>query len=143
MLGEKIYELQGKITSTRVVPALDTHNPLGLQSPVRMETTFQGQGRLLGQNVTDIGTYYAAPQQDGTLFGEGQGIVMAQDGSTLSWHGNGRGKPTGKGLGATWRATVYYLTQSQKFAALNNVPCVIEWEVDENGNAKGSAWEWR
>jgi len=43
MLGEKIGEMSGKINSQRVLP-----NPSG--GP-KMETSFQGNGSLLGTNV--------------------------------------------------------------------------------------------
>ena len=45
MLGEKIGEMSGKINSQRVLP-----NPSG--GP-KMETSFQGNGSLLGTNVRE------------------------------------------------------------------------------------------
>src|SRR5262249_40104372 len=72
MLGEMIGEETGKITGTRVLPS-EGGGP-------KVETSFQGTGRYLGIEVTDIGTYWAVMRPDGTLYGEGQGVVMAKDG---------------------------------------------------------------
>ncbi len=58
MLGEKIGEMSGKINSQRVLP-----NPSG--GP-KMETSFQGNGSLLGTNVRETGTYWTVMKKDGS-----------------------------------------------------------------------------
>ena len=65
MLGEKIGEMSGKINSQRVLP-----NPSG--GP-KMETSFQGNGSLLGTNVRETGTYSTVVRPDGTLDGKVKG----------------------------------------------------------------------
>ena len=40
-----------------------------------MEVTFEARGRLCGVDTTDMGTYVATVQQDGSLLGEGQGLI--------------------------------------------------------------------
>src|SRR5438309_1221459 len=115
MLGEKIYELQARITSVRVLPPEDGGTP-------RLEMSYQGTGKILGVEVTEMGTYQAATQPDGTMMGEGNGVLMTKKGETISWHGTGRGRPTGKGMGASWRGAVYYRTTSAKLARLNGFP---------------------
>src|SRR5438093_13752832 len=83
MLGEKIGGAEGKVTSQRVLP-----NPGG--GP-KMETSFQSKGTLLGTNITETGTYWAIVRPDGTLYGEGQGVVMAKDGKMATWDRTRRG----------------------------------------------------
>jgi hypothetical protein len=135
MLGEKIYETTAKITGRRVLPD-EGFGP-------SVEVSFEGTGKVLGLEMTEIGTYTSFLRADAkTLCGEGQGIAMSKDGEVAKWHGFGVGKP-GKGLGASYRYTVMYETPSKKLARLNEVLLIGEWEVDENGNAKGVAFEWK
>jgi len=132
MLGEKFHDLTGKITGVRVLPG-DI-----------LETSFQGAIKVLGIDGTDIGTFTAVLQPNGFIRGEGQGVSMMSNGESFTWRGQGIGKPTGKGLGASYR---YGITMSvpptSKLAKLNGVYGVGEFEVDELGNVKGATWEWR
>ena len=136
MLGDKIHELQARITSVRVLPAEAGSTP-------KVEISYQGKGKILGVEVTEMGTYCSITQADGTMFGEGNGILMTKRGETISWRGQGRGRSTGKGLGANWRGAIYYTATSSKLARLNGVPAIFEWETDEEGNGRGSMWEWK
>src|ERR1041385_7999369 len=61
MQGEKIIEETGQVTSQRVLP-----NPGG--GP-KMETSFRANGKLLGVEATDTGTYWSMVRPDGSLFG--------------------------------------------------------------------------
>ena len=81
MLGEKIGEGTGKVTSRRVLP-----NPGGAP---KMETSFEASGKLLGVDETETGTYWSAVRPDGTLYGEGQGILMGKGGEVATWVGSG------------------------------------------------------
>ena len=79
MLGEKLGGETGKVTSQRVLA-----NPGGAP---KMETSFQATGTLLGASETNVGTYWAVVRPDGTLYGEGQGVVMGKGGEMASWGG--------------------------------------------------------
>jgi hypothetical protein len=133
MLGEKFQTITAKITGTRVLP--------GELGP-KLEVSFQGTGNIYGADTTEMGTYTSVMQPSGALFGEGQGIATTNEGESLSWKGFGMGKPTGKGLGASYRYAITFQTTSTKLARVNGLVAVGEWEVDENGNCKGTAWEW-
>ena len=135
MLGEKFQEHTGKVTGVRVIPG-DEHAPA-------VETSFQGIGKVYGIDVTEMGTYVSRLTDAGVFHGEGQGIAMTKDGEVISWKGTGVGKPTGKGLGTSYRYSLTFQTSSQKLAKLNSLLAVGEWEVDENGNTKGAGWEWK
>ncbi len=136
MLGEKLYDITGKVTGQRVLPG-------NTPGDVKVEVSFQGTGKLLGIDTLENGTYQANMKAPGVLFGEGQGLTLTKDGEPLTWFGTGIGRPTGKGMAASWRGSIYYTTASQKLARLNGVAVVFEWEVDEQGNAKGAGWEWK
>ena len=134
MQGEKICEESGKVTSQRVLP-----NPGG--GP-KMETSFQAQGTLLGVNETDTGTYCSVVRPDGTLHGEGQGIVMGKDGDMATWIGQGVGTIKKDGS-VSYRGAVYYQTSSARWSRLNGVAAIYEYEVDPQGNTRAQFWEWK
>jgi hypothetical protein len=134
MLGDKIGEGSGQVTSQRVLP-----NPGG--SP-KMETSFRGAGTLLGVNFTENGTYWATMRPDGTLYGEGQGIVIGTDGDAATWVGQGVGTIQ-KGGAVSYRGAVYYQTTSPKWARLNSVAAVFEYQVDSQGRTHSQLCEWK
>jgi hypothetical protein len=134
MLGEKIGESTGKVTSQRVLP-----NPGG--GP-KMETSFQASGKLLGVDETETGTYWAVVRSDGTLFGEGQGVIMGKEGDMATWVGQGVGT-IGKGGAVSYRGAIYYQSASPKWSRLNSVASVFEFEVDAQGNSRSQLWEWK
>ena len=134
MLGEQIGEEKGKITGQRVLP--------NVNGAPAMETSFRATGKILGVAGTTTGTYSAHMRPDGTLYGEGQGIFMAEDGGAASWKGSGIG--TLKAGGAvSYRGAIYYQSTQQKLARLNGCAAVYEYDVDAEGNTVGKSWEWR
>ena len=92
------------------------------------------QGKSLGVDTVEVGTYESVMTPAGVLNGKGQGFVRSSDGNALMWMGPGVGKPTGKGLADSWRCTWIMQTMSSRWSRLNGVVGVGEWEVDENGN---------
>jgi hypothetical protein len=136
MLGEKRYELTGKVTGQRVLAG----TTLG---DVKLEVSFQGTGRVLGIDTLESGTYEASMKAPGALFGQGHGLSLTRDGEAVTWFGTGIGRPTGKGMAASWRGAIYYTTQSAKLARLNGCATVFEWDVDEQGDARGTTYEWK
>lgn len=135
MLGEMIGETRGKVTGNRVMPS-EGHAP-------KVETSFQESGKLLGVEITDMGTYFSVVRAVGGLHGEGQGVTMTKDGEMASWKGQGVGRFTGRGSAVSFRGAIYYQTTSAKLARLNNIAVVFEYETDENGNTHGKFWEWK
>jgi hypothetical protein len=135
MLGELLGEGSGKTTALRVLPSEG-------QGP-KLEVSIQGRSKLLGVEGTDMWTYWQVLRPDGTLFGEGQGVTMTADGEVVRWTAQGVGRPTGRGMGAVYRSSLYAQTSSPKLARLNSVVVVAEYAVDENGNYRYQAWEWK
>lgn len=134
MLGEKLGEELGQLTGTRVLP---TENG----APV-VEVSFEANGTLFDEHVSDIGTYRSVLRPDGTLYGDGQGVIMTESGAGITWKGNGVGQFTGRGNGVRWRGAIYFQTASEKFARLNKAPGIFEFETDETGKAESKTWEW-
>ena len=134
MLGERIGEGRGRVTTQRVLP--------NLGGGPKMETSFQSSGSLLGVADTETGTYVAVVRPDGSLFGEGQGITMSRDGDVLSWVGQGVGTLQ-KGGAVSYRCAVYCQTTSPRWARLNSLAVLFEFEVDSEGNTRGEFFEWK
>jgi hypothetical protein len=134
MLGEKIAEATGRVTGQRVLPN-DGTGP-------RMETSFQATGKLLGVNVSETGTYWAVVRPDGTLYGEGQGVVMGKNGEAATWVGSGVGTMKKNGS-VSYRGAVYYSTATRRWARLGRIAVVFEFEVDPQGTSKAQLWEWK
>jgi len=134
MLGEKIVEGSGKVISQRVLPS--TGGSPG------METSFKGKSTLLGVEATETGTYTSVLRPDGTLHGEGQGIVMSKAGDSATWAGQGVGTLRQDG-GISYRGAIYYQSASAKWSRLNGVAAVFEYEVDAEGNTRSQLWEWK
>jgi len=134
MQGEKVGESSGKVTSRRVLP-----NPGGAP---KMETSFEGSGKLLGVDEKEIGTYWSIVRPDGSLYGEGQGVIMGKDGDMASWVGQGVGTIKKDGA-VSYRGAVYYQSASPKWTRLNSVAAIFEYEVDGQGNTRSQLWEWK
>jgi hypothetical protein len=134
MLSEKIGEMSGKITSQRVLSVAG--------GGLKMETSFQGNGALLGVNFKETGTYWTIVRPDGTHYGEGQGVMMLKDREMATWTGHGVGV-TKKDGSATYRGAIYFQTMPPKWARLNKVAVLFEYEVDAEGNTHSEYWEWK
>jgi hypothetical protein len=77
MLSELIYEGSGKITGQRVLEV-----EAGIP---KLETSISGNGRFKTEKVSvdikEIWTYWSIQKLDGTLYGEGKGVLTTKDGS--------------------------------------------------------------
>ena len=135
MLGEQIGEETGQITAMRVLPAED--------AGPRVEVSFQSSGTLLDAHVNDMGTYISVTRPDGTLFGDGQGIAMTEDGEVATWRGAGVGRFTGQGGAVSWRGAIYFQTTSERLARLNGIAVVFEFETDQSGKVAVKTFEWK
>ena len=135
MLGEQIGEVTGQITGMRVLPD-EGHG-------AKVEVSFQQSGTLLGVHVNDMGTYVSVTRPDGTLFGNGQGVTMTEDGEMATWRGQGVGRFTGRGGAVSYRGAVYFQTTSERLARLNSMAVVFEYETDESGKTTAKDYEWK
>lgn len=134
MLGDLLGEELGETTAMRVLPS-DNGQPA-------MEVSFQAVGTLLNAAVRDIGTYESFVRPDGTLIGDGQGIIMTNEGETVTWHGQGVGHFTDTG-GVNWRGAIYYETAAARFADLAGAVGVFEFDTTEEGKVAGKVFEWK
>jgi len=132
MLGEQVGEEKGRITGKRVLET--TPQP-------KLEISFEGKGTILGIEHKSIGTYWSVMQPNGFLYGEGNGVIMTQEGHA-SWKGSGVGRITERGT-TSYRGTVYYQTNVERLRRLNGIAVVFEYETDENDNTTSKSFEWK
>jgi hypothetical protein len=134
MLGERLGESAGKFTSTRVLPTE------GQQ--IKLEISFQGQGTLLGQPITDFGTYVQTVRAAGVFHGEGHVLMMTPGGEIADWVGGGVGRPIGAGFKATFGVYGAFHSAQGALARLVAAATAIEYEVEEDGSYRWQLWEW-
>lgn len=134
MLGDKLGEASGKFTSIRVLPTE------GQQ--IWLEVSFQGRGTLLGQEISDTGTYRQTIRPEGVLYGEGHVLMMSPTGDFADWVGGGVGRPTGPGYQASFGVTGSFHSATGVLAAVTEVADVIEYEVEEDGRYHWTMWAW-
>ena len=137
MLGEKLGELQGKVTGQRVLSS-EGAGP-------KMETSFEIRGAILGVEAAMLGTYWSTVRPDGSLYGECpmQGILTTAGGEVGTWTAAGVGRFTGKGTAVSFRGAIYFQRVPQQLARISQVAVLYEWEVDEQGNCKTPLVEWK
>jgi hypothetical protein len=63
-------------------------------------------------------------------------------GDAIAWKGSGLGAFKEHGA-ISYRGILYYQTTSAKFARLNTMAGIFEYEVDPQGNTHTKVWEWK
>lgn len=132
MIGEMLSERSGKRIVRRVL-SID---------PLHVEVTFEDAGKLLGVDSNGMGTYHSTVKADGSLYGEGVGSYITQDGDVVTWKGSGIGTLK-KGGNVSYRGIIYFQTASAKLARLNSVGGAFELETDAEGKMHSKMWEWK
>ncbi|HTW44414.1 MAG TPA: hypothetical protein VMD58_02620 [Acidobacteriaceae bacterium] len=132
MLGDQIGESNGRRIVRRILST----------EPPTAEVSFEDSGSMLGVSTTGTGTYTSVVRPDGSIFGNGQGLIITPDGDGITWTGTGLGK-FGPGGSVSYRGMLFYRTTSQKLAKLNNMCGAFEYEVDPAGNTSAKVWEWK
>lgn len=132
MIGEQIGQSKGKRVVRRVL-SID---------PLTVEVSFEDSGTMLGVATSGLGTYTSEGRPDGSVHGEGQGLMMTTEGEAITWTGTGVGK-FGAGGAISYRGMLFFRTASQKLARLNNACGAFEYEVDAAGNTTSKVWEWK
>jgi hypothetical protein len=134
MLGDLLYDEQGQVTGTRVLTSGS-----GL---TRLETSFRAAGTLNGVHHEDVGTYESLVSPDGTLIGNGHGLLVTADGAMATWTGLGTVR-TLEGGRVSIRGAVVYQTTDQRLARLNGACGVFEHEMDTDGKTDTKIWHWK
>jgi hypothetical protein len=132
MIGEQISESKGRRLVRRVLSV----------DPPTAEVSFEDTGKMLGVSTNGLGSYTSVVRPDGSIHGNGQGLLMTPDGDSVTWTGTGLGKfgPDGS---VSYRGMLFFRTTSQKLARVNNTCGAFEYDVDPAGNTVSKVWEWK
>jgi hypothetical protein len=135
MLGELLGELNGKIVGQRIV----AHHEGG---KLKIERTMESKGKILGQEVTLLATFWAMERPQGGMFSRGQGVLMTKDGGKAIGRGAAISVPS-KGGGWSMRGSRYFQTATPALKRLNEVMVAFEIEISPDGMVKDKWWEWK
>ena len=135
MLGELIYEETGTVTGTRVVESSGDET--------KVEVDLQTQGSIQGVNQTCLWTYWSITRADGSIHGEGLGIMTTEDGDVIRLKGSAVAQAGGPGSGIAYRGSIYFHTTSPRFSHLNSLAGVHEYDVGGDGNTSAKVFEWK
>ena len=133
MLGEQIGQTNGRLSGRRVLES---------EGSPKVEVSFTEQGKLLGLDVQVVTTYWATMRPDGTLYGQGQGVVMASNGEGSTFVGSGVGRLK-EGGGARFTGALYFQSASATLSRLNGIALVFEHEEDAEDNCRTTLTEWK
>jgi hypothetical protein len=134
MLGERLGESSGKFTGVRVLPSEG--------GQIWLEVSFQGRGTLLGQEITDTGTYRQTIRPGGVLAGDGHLVIMTAAGDVADWIGGGVGRPTGPGYQASFGVWGSFASATGELSRVAEVADVSEYEVEADGSYHWTMWAW-
>jgi hypothetical protein len=135
MLGEILYEEKGKTIGIRVLSSEG--------GEATVEVTLQTQGRIQGMEESSLWTYWSKTRSDGSIYGEGKGIMTTKDGDVVKLTGSGAAKSRGADGSIHYRGAVHFHTASPKLSKLNGCAGVFEYDVDSEGNTAAKVWEWK
>ena len=135
MLGELLYEETGQVTSIEVLPPED--------GGVSLKVSLQAAGTIQGVAHTSIWTYTSTTRTDGSIFGQGRGVLTTADGDVVHLLGRASDQSGGPGSTIRYRGAFHFQTTSETFSRLNGVAAVFEYDVEADGSsAKAKVWEW-
>ena len=134
MLGDLLYEETGNVTGIRVLPPEE--------GAAVLEVGLRAAGRIQGVEHTSIWTYTSTTRADGSIFGQGRGVLTTADGDVVHLVGRASDHSRGPGSPTRYRGAFHFQTNSEKFARLNGIAAVFEYDVEADGSTKGKIWEW-
>ena len=133
-LGELVLEDSGQITGIRVL-STDA-------SGTTLELNLQLSGTIRGVGQNTLWTYTMLQRPDGSLYGQGNGVLTTVNGDVIHLIGSGSGKANPGG-------TVRFCTMLHPHGAtgqnadLNAIGLAGECEVAADGTATNKCWEWK
>jgi hypothetical protein len=130
MLGE----MTGKVVNRRIL-----HH---YGAELKVETTMESKGTLLGEEVTLLATFWSKERPHGGTFAMGHGIVTTKTGGKVVAKGSGISVP-GTGPGLHMRGARYMQTDIPALSRLNNVVGMFEVEISPDGAVKDKMREWK
>jgi hypothetical protein len=136
MLGEKIGDERGKVTSRRILPGDDYRF-------VKMEISFESQITVYGMAGMAFGTYTVFERIPGQMYGEGQGVYMTNDGESAIWNGHGVGFGQADGSIKFAASIAFQANTTGKLARLAQCLVLVEHTAAADGTITSTLHEWK
>ena len=134
MLGDLLYEE----TSTD----MQVHELGSDESGDKVEVELQTEGEIQGVPCSSKWTYWSLTRPDGTIYGEGKGVMTIEGGDVINLTGTGACPAVGEDGSISYRGAIYFDTDSEKFASLNGGVGVHEYNASPDGTATTKVWRW-
>jgi hypothetical protein len=132
-LEKLLYEGKGKQTQLRILNANGAAKASGNDN---------GKFKDLDLDSTNFWTVSTVFESDGTEIGQGNGIMLAQDGQIVNYTTSFTGKP--KNSGRSIRGSLSFQTDSQgTVSSLDDMVAVLEFDSDAAQNYSLKLWEWK
>ena len=134
-LGELLIEETGTITSVRVLPST--------AEGANYEIGLTANGELRGSKYTTNWTYTQTVRNDGTVIGGGDGVMTTECGNSIFLKGSGSAVGADSAGAIPFRVINHFHTHSEKFADLNGIAVVGEYDVSAEGTTNAKMWHWK
>ena len=131
-LGKLLYKGDGKQTGVRILNAKGS-----------IEASGNDNGKFEGSDLksTNFWTVKTVLEFDGTEIGEGNGLMLVEDGEIVFYTTSFTGSPNNSGRSI--RGSVNFQTGSTgTLSSLDDKVGVVELEFDANLNYSLKIWEW-
>lgn len=140
VLGEKLFEEVGKVTSTRVV---SVHPVEGVKMEVSFASEIKGIGNFPSGRNLGSGTMTQYPH--GSTNAEYRGVVTTAEGEHFMWWAHEKGRMTEQeGEKVKSIVIVSGVTNSQKLSWMNKLVVAIDNEFDPSVQQfRGIGYEWK
>ena len=109
----------------------------------KVEICAQGVGTIRGVAETSMYTYTQLQRPDGSIYGEGRGIITTKDGDVIVVTATGSGKVPAPGGAIKFRTMVHVQSAPAKYADLQGIGLAGEYDVQPDGGATHKCWEWK
>ncbi|MDD1675938.1 MAG: hypothetical protein LUQ17_04540 [Methanomicrobiales archaeon] len=136
MIGEMVGELTGKVIGQRIVR--HHHGGGGL----KIERTVESKGKVLGEEVTMLATFWSTERPQGGMAARGHGILMTAKGEKAMVKGMGI-SVSHKGAGWSMRGARFMQSSAPALKRLNDVALVFEMDISPDGAIHDKWWEWK
>ena len=133
-LGELVYEETGKLTGVRVLSS-DV-------SGTKLELDLQTAGQIRGVAHSCLWTYTQLRRSDGSIYGEGRGVMTTGEGDVIHLIGHGSAAAPPPGGTTSFRVMIHPHSTVAKYADLNTIGLVGNYDVDAEGNTDFKCFEW-
>ena len=134
-LGALVMEDTGTVTGIRVL----SNDASGSKLEISLRTT----GTIRGVAESTLWTYSQLIRPDGSIYGEGEGVMTTQDGDVIQLKGSGSGQAAAPGDTINFRTINFAHTASVKYADLNSIGLVGHYDVASDGSTVSKYWEWK